>query len=1167
RCLEDTRMEVLNEIMDWLLSSGEQNILWLHGVAGSGKSTIATTIAEYCREMSRLGAFLFFNRVDGAEGQLISIFRTIAFRLALFDSAIARHVDAAIQANNHAIEAIAEVQYNKLLLEPLTASRDDVDGPIVIVIDALDECGTPDARRTLMSLLKREFGKLPSNFRFLITSRPEADINIALSNRPSSVYEVALDSGSADSRRDVLRYIDYEMSRIINESQIIIPNNWSWTKQMERLADASEGLFIWASTVIKVVSESPSKFRKLNELVNASPVLKGLNQLYESMLRNSGVITMDDPSSIVRFQQVLGLVLLSRVPLSDITIDAILGLPPEEPSYEILSKLGSVLVFRRGGPVHVLHTSFADYLLSTNCSQLCSKYKDPSERLSDPWFINNDSQQSLIATRCFIVMKEELHFNMCNLESSFIYNSNVVEIEERINKKVPLHLQYACKYWADHLTEAPYSRELLGALIAFAHKHLLYWFEVLSLLGQVSRIASRGLLDVAAWSETHDSSIFSFLTDASKLASAFSIPITESIPHIYISMLPLMKDDSEVAAHYSKRTSRMVEVDRLGTKRPPLWLKVLEGHADVIRSVAFSPDGKHVVSGSDDGTARMWDVESGEMVHVLFEEKRVAVTSVTFSPDGQRIAAGLWDSTVRIWGYESWQAVSEPLEGHTSGVCAVAFSLTGTHIASGSADTTVRVWDIENRSAVHILEGHTDIVRSVAFLPNENRIVSCSDDKTIRIWDVGTGQAVGEPFIGHAHTIWSVAGSPDGRQVVSGSRDRTLRVWDVDSGQVISSPFVHSNSVTSVAFSSDGTRVVSVSSDCTIVVWDVERGKISSGPYTGHANAIRSVAFSPDGSRIISGSDDKTVRLWDVSVRSVVPDISVMHTDAVMSVAFSPDGGLIASGSNDKTLRLWSASTGEVASAPFEGHEHFVYSVAFSPDGKRIVSGSMDESVIIWEVKSGEMTFKPLKGHSDTVYSVDFSPDGTLVVSGSYDKTIIIWSAKDGNMISRSEQVHKAAIRSVAFSPNGTLIASASVDNDVVIWNAEGGKPVSGPLKAPVDSTFSYFAPLAFSPDGGCIASRSSDNDIIIRDVQSGHVISGPLTEHKDTVMSVAFSPNGAYLVSGLYDRTVIVRDANNGYIVSELFEGHTSPVTCVAFSPDSSRIVSCSFDATARIW
>ncbi|EJC99691.1 WD40 repeat-like protein [Fomitiporia mediterranea MF3/22] len=1122
-CLEDTRVEVLNEIMDWLLSDTTQNILWLHGVAGCGKSAIATTIAEYCREMSRLGAFVFFRRADGTEDQLISLFRTIAFQLVMFDSSIVKYVKAVVKKSDHVTEAVAEVQFKKLLLDPLTAARDEMQGPVVIILDALDECGTPEARRTLMTLLRREFGRLPPNFRFLITSRPEADINVALSpNVNSSVYELALDSRSDNSRQDVLRYIDHEISVIFEDLGLDIPDEWG--TYMDQLAEASEGLFIWASTAINLIKGNPSPFDELESIVGKSHLLRGLDRLYGSILRSSGVVSECYPASITHFCQIFGLILLSNAPLSDTAIDSILGLSPRNSARLILSKLRSVIAFTPGEPVHLLHTSFADYLLSKPCPKPCLAHKGPSDCLSGRWFIDESSQQSDIAMRCFIVMEEALHFNMCDLESSFIYNKDVTGIEDRINKKLTPHLQYACKYWAQHVVNAPYSRELLDELTKFARKRLLYWFEAIGLLGLVRSIASRALLDAAAWSEEHDSDISSFLRDASRLASTFTIPMTESVPHIYVSMLPLMKDDSEVAAHYLKQTSRMVEVDRIGTKRPPLWLKVLEGHLGTVQSVSFSPDGECVASGSDDRTARIWNVESGEVLCEFSEGNGAEVNSVVFSPDGRRIAFGTCRGTISIWDIESKELVSGPFKGHTGSVRGVAFSPDGMHITSGSADTTIRVWDIEKASTLRVLEGHTASVWSVAFSSDGNCIVSGSEDKTLRVWDPETGQAIGKPFVGHTDGVQCVAISPDCKCIVSGSNDFTVRVWGMESEKVVAGPFWHLTFVKSVAFSSDGRRVVSASDDFSIVVWDMESGDIASGPFTGHTDTVISVAFSPDGSRIVSGSRDKTVRLWDAHIGKMVSDTSTGHTAAVMAVAFSPDGSRIVSGANDKTVRIWDANTAEAASAPFEGHTDHVNSVAFRRDGKQIVSGSEDKSVIVWDVESGKMVFKPFKEHVDIVNLVAFSPDGTRIVSGSRDRTIIIWNAENGNMIAQSERVHGSAIGAAIFSPDGAIIASVSVNNDVVIWNTENGK---------------------------C----------------SGEIVPGPWKGHNDTVTSIAFSPDGVYLVSGSEDRKIIVWNASNGNIVSGPYEGHSNGITCVALSPDGSRIVSCSWDTTIRIW
>ena len=291
------------------------------------------------------------------------------------------------------------------------------------------------------------------------------------------------------------------------------------------------------------------------------------------------------------------------------------------------------------------------------------------------------------------------------------------------------------------------------------------------------------------------------------------------------------------------------------------------------------------------------------------------VGSVAFSPDGKRIVSGSWDKTdktVRVWDANTGQPIGQPLTGHTDPVMGVAFSPDGTRIVSGSADKTLRLWDADTGQPIGApLTGHTETVTSVAFSPDGTRIVSGSADKTLRLWDVKTGQPIGQPLTGHTATVFSVAFSPDGKRIASGSDDDTVRVWDAASGQPIGQPLTgHTGSVFSVAFSPDGKRIVSGSLDKTVRLWDANTGQPIGAPLTGHTDAVTGVAFSPDGTRIVSGSADKTVRVWDAETGQPIGAPLTGHTEQVNSVAFSPDGTRIVSGSADKTLRVWDVNTG-----------------------------------------------------------------------------------------------------------------------------------------------------------------------------------------------------------------------------------------------------------------
>jgi WD40 repeat protein/energy-coupling factor transporter ATP-binding protein EcfA2 len=589
------------------------------------------------------------------------------------------------------------------------------------------------------------------------------------------------------------------------------------------------------------------------------------------------------------------------------------------------------------------------------------------------------------------------------------------------------------------------------------------------------------------------------------------------------------------------------------------------GPNHAVYSAAFSPDGKRIVTASQDKTARVWDAETGKPIGVPLRGHEDVVYSAAFSPNGKRIVTASWDDTARIWDAETGKPIGEPLNGHGKTVFSATFSPDGRRIVTASRDDTARIWDAETGKPIgEPLEGHDGAVWSAAFSPDGKRIVTASQDKTARVWDAKTGKRIGEPLKGHEDAVYSAAFSPDGKRIVTASQDKTVRVWDAWTGKPIGEPLKgHEEAVLRAAFSPDGTHIVTASLDKTARVWDAETGKSIGEPLRGHEDGVYSAVFSPDGKRIVTASLDKTARVWDAETRKSIGEPLRGHDGFVWSAGFSPNGTRIVTASSDKTARVWDAESGELIGEPLKGHEDEVWSAAFSPDGKRIVTASKDETARVWDAGTGKPIDEPLRGHKGIVFSAGFSPDGKRIVTASQDETARVWDARTGEPIGEPLRGHRDSVYSAAFSPDGRRIVTASQDKTARVWDAWTGKPIGEPLNGHDGPVWS----AAFSPDGKRIVTASYDRTARVWDAETGKPIGEPLRGHEDAVLRAAFSSDGKRIVTASLDKTARVWDAETGKPIGEPLKGHEDGVRSAAFSPDGRRIVTASMDKTARIW
>ncbi len=349
-----------------------------------------------------------------------------------------------------------------------------------------------------------------------------------------------------------------------------------------------------------------------------------------------------------------------------------------------------------------------------------------------------------------------------------------------------------------------------------------------------------------------------------------------------------------------------------------------------------------------------------------------SVLSVAFSPDGTLLASGSVDSTIKLWDVKKKENITT-LEGHTDIVSTVAFSPDGTLLASGSQD--IKLWDIVTRRNVATLSSSVPWTSSIAFSPDGTLLASVYGGGDVTLWDIVTRRNVAT-LSGHTGGDYSVAYSPDGTTLATGSVDGTVKLWDVSTRTNTATLSGHSRWVHSVAFSPDGTLLASGSVDGTVKLWDVST-RTNTATLSGHSPSVRSVAFSPDGTLLASGSVDSTVKLWDIEKKENITTLEG-HTSFVNSVAFSPDGTTLVSGSNDGTVLLW-----DMSALGLGGSSQARFSLSLDGDG-----AAGDQAVTSLDVAPGSVVSLQVFGkdiqNADGI-SVRFEYDATQVLYEGFD--------------------------------------------------------------------------------------------------------------------------------------------------------------------------------------
>jgi WD40 repeat protein len=537
-------------------------------------------------------------------------------------------------------------------------------------------------------------------------------------------------------------------------------------------------------------------------------------------------------------------------------------------------------------------------------------------------------------------------------------------------------------------------------------------------------------------------------------------------------------------------------------------LNTLEGHSDYVYSVGWNHDSSRVASGSEDGTIKIWDGVTCELLMTLRDDESItAVTSVSWSHEGDKIASISMGGIVRIWELATGEVLHKLFTDNNAEeadeLLPVSWNHDDSKFFSGANGNVLEIWDSFTGKLLKSLEGHSDPIISAAWNRDSSRIVTGSDD-TIKIWDAVTGElwnTLEGDFAGVVYVIWNDAGD----KIIFVSWG-AINIWNVLTGERESTPV--EIRAWSMVWNHDGSRIVSASYDDVIRVWkglEKPARKVFRMSCLSEWNPV-------DCARIVSGSDDGMIQILDGKTGELLKRWEG-HSDEVTSIAWNHDGTRIASSSRDKTIKIWDGVSYELHMT-LKGHSDWVYSVSWNHDSSRILSGSKS-MLLLYDVITGEKlkTVETCRNSVGRDLTFSWNCDSTkILVEGLIEGVTAIWNAE--TMVEERQLCNDNSMCSFSWNRDGSKIISGSNDTTIQIWDAE-----SGSLLNTLEGHESSVTLTFWNHDDSKIFSGSRDGTIRIWDGATGQLLKTETVETTGRrIVSMSLTREGDRLVFHYYE-------------------------------------------------
>ena len=595
---------------------------------------------------------------------------------------------------------------------------------------------------------------------------------------------------------------------------------------------------------------------------------------------------------------------------------------------------------------------------------------------------------------------------------------------------------------------------------------------------------------------------------------------------------------------------------------------IFGGHGDMVTAVAWSPDGGHILTGSDDGTARVWDTSTWEntltldhgvcwfnavvwspdgtqiltstdtyvyvwdtttwtKTHTL--EHSDLVQSVVWSPDGTRILTGAYDNTARIWDAKTGTLLTPTLT-HNEAVTSVGWSPDGTRILT-SEDTHVYVWNTTTWTKTHTLK-HSDLVQSVVWSPDGTRILTASADYATHFWETNTWKNV--HTFSRSLSDCAITWSPDSTHILTGSDENTAYIWNTLTWDITHS-LAQKGSVTTATWSPTGTHILTTS-EKTARIWEATTGKLVCA--RTYADFISTASWSPNGRQILFGCSFDSMHVWDIdSDEECLSLRSMLYGTA----AWSPDSRRIVAAHNDYTARIWDTQTQcNCLEIPLSTRRA---NIAWTADGQHILTQRNNGAVQVWDVYTGNE--KPTSHDLIFPSAEGWSLNGDNLLISCFDGTHQIWNIRTGNFVCMLDDTDRAS--SVSWSPDGRYVLTKPFSGEALIFDVIKGETI---FRLPFISLFSK---ASWSPDSTRIIGSGHGNTLRIWDIRYKR---DTLTfEPEKPVHEVSWSPDGKHILTTSYYGDVQIWDAETGepalFMIATLPKGE-----CAVLSSDQTQVI-----------